>query len=443
MVNKRIPPAYFAKDTSEAGSGASFRSSKPLTTDYLQLSSLAKRLILERKYEKAQQIIGIILFENPFEKTATALLVKIYGCMGKFAEAQEIFRLAKENGLADDYTYGCMISAFSKAGQLDRAEAFFKQGLMEAHSSSTKLYCAMITAYGTAGKPDEARALFDCVLKGNHADKQVFCAMMEAYVGTGLLQKAEELFILAIKKDCECTNLYYSLIDINNIHGKLDRARQLFETALERSYMNPKTFRLIIKINESHGDLEEAIRIFELALRYNFADENTYRLGAHLYYLAGMFDKVEFTFDSLPVYVQNTPDILINRADALRKNKDYPRAISILRGLLEGSALTEDERHKCNTVLAYALKDSGKAAESFFLFERLAKEMPVDSVHFPRAICGLVFAWHALGYGHLDRMELSFFLDTLESFKTNARGNLLEDMECAIGHIEKYFDFCK
>lgn len=384
-----------------------------------------------------------MLSEKPDDKPAITMQIKALGRMGRIEDAESVFRAAIKHGLADGFVYGSMITAFSDSGRHGAAERLFEQASIAVPSAMHILYHAMIRSYGKAGRPEKAAEVFEAALREGAANQTVFCAMAEVHTEARDVAGAESLFEMAWKKSLLCPGIYYYMIDIYCRVCRLGDARRKFEDAVEEGHTNPELFRLMMKVNEQYGELDEAARVFEMARSMGMADGPTSSLGQHIYYVAGRFDEALSVFGSLPPEARQSPNVLIDEAEVLRKRKEYGKAVSILRGLLDGPVLTEDELHQTKTILAYALKDSGKLVESFFLFEQLVREMPVDSLHFPRVLCGFVFAWQGMRFGRLDEKTLDSFLEILGHSKRTARENLLHDIEDAIAVIEHYYKLCK
>lgn len=365
----------------------------------------AKRFLAMKRYCDAANLLEGLLAENPRDKYATSMLIKVHALTGRLDLAEAVFKRAVELEIADAHIYSAMITAFCRAGKVSEAESL-RDGAKKAGLDEGYIHCSKIDAYGRLRMPAKAREIFD-VVKETHGD----------------------------------TALYTSMIKVHIMNGELPVASLLLTEAVNRGFCDPDLFHSVMKGYGYAGQSQAAREVCGIALAKQKASVATCSIMAEIYYAEGAFGKIVDFVDSLPRELRKVPLLQLRAADALRKMGRYDDAIRAADCILKKSRISPDKREHAALILGYSLMHSGKAEEAFNLFTKLSMTVPDNSVHYPRIMCGIVFAWQQLDYdAHMRPEDIDRVLSKLRHLQAHGTGNGIRHDVCqAISILEERY----
>ncbi len=227
--------------------------------DQIPILKRAERLFAERKYAEA-----VVLYEEVHKKFSRPLiLVKIANCYMSLGQEEKGLRILEEAGKTapeDLEIAEAVYTYLMKKGELDKAEAGFKQ-ILEAHEdayySLYKLgiieiqkkdpddaieyltrsliyrpdfmvaHVALGVAYYDKGDRVKAREEFDTAVKNDGQNGSL--AMFNIgvmYYNENLLDKAEQIFLDLARNDSDFADPHYHLSYIHFNRGNMDRAER-------------------------------------------------------------------------------------------------------------------------------------------------------------------------------------------------------------------------
>jgi pentatricopeptide repeat protein len=236
-------------------------------------------------------------------------------------------------------------------------------------------------------------------------------------------------------------NIYGVMIEAHSERQEIDAARDLFDEALSKGMFESAVFRTMACAYIKRGDMEEARKIIDMSLENNALDIKGCKTIINRLYSVKKFSELCEFIDSLPENLRDSPDMILEKANALRKLKRYGEARFMTASFLERDNIQEEDRIRARVILAFAIKDSGQPDKAQDLFYEIYKQTDPSSHHFTRILCGFVFAWRDNEYRGRINIEMARQLHVLlkAAEKNELNKNLRSDVKAAIGFLEHRF----
>jgi len=393
----------------------------------------ALSLMGEKKYHGAADILKRMFFESPRDLHIVNLAIRACSLAGDIHSATAIFKHAAAQKLADGTTYDRMASAYMRHEMFERAEGVLAAAARACDGKAGHLYAKHILAHHERGRAAEAGKLFEAATKNGAANPQVYCVMVSSCVKAGDFDAAASAFARAIESGVSDPVVCSVAIRAYGKAGRLEDARNAFNTAVAKGLADHSVYQSMINAYTRNDEFQKAADVFRLAIWAGEKGIGTYSMGIDVYYKLGLFREAIRLIDGLPEDFRKTPRMMLKKAEVLRKLKRYRHAVSLMRRLLDSGEADQDERYLASTILGYSLKDQGRTEKAFDHFKALLGEIPAASLHYARAVCGLVFSWQRLGCDRrLGRAAIVPMIGILESRKKGASSHLLLDIEHAL-----------
>lgn len=229
--------------------------------------------------------------------------------------------------------------------------------------------------------------------------------------------------------------------------GGLKKAEELLIRALERYGKNEYFYAQLIEVRGKKGDIAGAKEVFDLAISTKgLGTPYIYCAMIGAYYENQKFRNILKFISTAPEKIRQDSKIRLKKIEALRKLKEYDRAIPKCKKLMADENAEEEQRVGAKVALAYCYEGLGrnemekgmkeKAAElhgkAVDLLWELEIKVPKDGPHRARVLCGLVFMG-AIGGEKASRVE-----EELRQLKDSKKGHIIKDVDYALEVISEF-----
>lgn len=241
--------------------------------------------------------------------------------------------------------------------------------VLDIHPHHSYALCCLLRIYSETDRLDEARARYDEEIKPGRVDN---------------------------RKRLELCN---AMIEIYLEHDLVRKAEEIFKFAVDNGLANEMTYLKVIE------------------KRKNLGSRNTWKV-----------------LESIPDDMKGKENISLRLAEALRKQKRHEEAIEIVESILKDKKENYfDENYLlARIVKAHCLKGIGRNEEAFHEFVELERNVPKDSAHYGRVLCGWAFCAHNVSPESKSRM-----LALLGALKETCSTRLLKDIDFAMRILKK------
>jgi len=256
----------------------------PLVSEGLepkQITIQAKRLMRERRWREAEELLKGAIEDYPDDKIFCNMLISLYGKTGRIDDAREVFDEVVGKGIANVVTYSSMIDAYGKAGRVEDAEKVFDEVVGKGIARVNE-YNAMIDAYGKAGEVSEARKVFDEVVGKGIANVFCYNAMIDAYGEAGEVSEARKVFDEAVRLRIADVVTYASMIKVYVNAEKWAKVDDVFKKMEEGGIEPDEGIMGLVKIVsqiENVGSLEKGTAGSQAEITRELAKELGVELG--------------------------------------------------------------------------------------------------------------------------------------------------------------------
>ncbi|XP_051117041.1 pentatricopeptide repeat-containing protein At1g51965, mitochondrial isoform X2 [Andrographis paniculata] len=251
---------------------------------------------LPDRIDKINEIISLMEKSGAIGNISTVNL--LIGAFDGVDGLQKCLQLVKKWDLRfTSYTYKCLLQAYLRANELDRAIEVYKEisrkgykldsfsynMLLHALAKGEKVddvyrvfgdmkrkhcepdeytYTILMRMLGRLGKPDEASTLFQEMLsKGCKLNSMAYNTMIEALVRSRMAERAMAVFAKMVESKCRPTEFTYTLIlNVLAAVGQLGRMDEVVE--ISNNYMNKSIYAHLVTMLNKIGHANEAHRLF-------------------------------------------------------------------------------------------------------------------------------------------------------------------------------------
>lgn len=184
------------------------------------------------------------------------------------------------------------------------------------------------------------------------------------------------------------------------IHGKLEEiglAEHLFDYAMRTRMECKSVYSAMVDAYASCREFSKALQVMAEAETRGMGDAESY-----VYLMAGLYSEaryedIEKLYKTIPMKYRIRPSIIVKYADALRKRRQYGKAVETAT-LAMSMPGTLGERVAARIVIAYSEIARGNPEKAYEVlcevYKRISgrEDSGLSFRFFPRLLCGMVFA---------------------------------------------------
>ena len=384
-----------------------------------------------KDYKNAVKYLDEILSSNPRNQFAISKIIQCFSRMNRIDYAEEEYRDALELGVADLFIHNAMLDAYAKAGRIKEAENIYYNKLGD--KADVVSHSAMLDAYAKAGRIEEAENIYYNKL-GDKANVVSHSAMLDAYAKAGRIEEAESVYIqLGSQADIVSHN---AMLDAYAKAGRIKEAENIYYNKLGDK-ADVVSHNAMLDAYAKAGMLDKAKVIYKYLCSSIQADIVTHCIMAYAYYGCCRYQEALDFIALLPAEVGVLPTMELVRLDVMRKMGKREEVLNELGALLPSMPVnySNPEYILARTIHAYCQNDSGDKKNAYLNFRELYLKVAPVCEHYPRILCGLVFASRNGEFSRVDADKLrTRFLALLKA--NNFNKGMKEDMEGAF-HLLK------
>ncbi|KAL8458411.1 hypothetical protein ACS0TY_036071 [Phlomoides rotata] len=190
-------------------------------------------------------------------------LLQAYLRANELNRALQVYREIRRKGYKlDSFGYNMLLHALAKDEKVDQAYKVFEDMKRKLCEPDEYTYTILIRMNGKLGKSKEALALFEeMLLKGCNPNSMTYNTLIEALVRSRMADKSMILFSKMVENNCRPNEFTYSLIlNVLAAEGQLGRMDEVVKVS--NKYMNKSIYTYLVRMLSKLGHASEAHRLF-------------------------------------------------------------------------------------------------------------------------------------------------------------------------------------
>lgn len=207
--------------------------------------------------------LATVYAKVPLSSVTCNLMMDIFAKAGLLDKAENVFKLAEEQGVLDAISFNTMIDAYGKYKEFNKMECALLDMQNSGFKDHVEAYNSMLDAYGKAGQLSRMENTLERMRRaGCHPDVSTYNTLINVYGREGLMVEVQK-----VRKSMEESKIKpdsYTFNTLIYIYGNAEMPNEAMEAFKEMQDLNlvpnEVTYNCLIAAFERSGNHLEAAR---------------------------------------------------------------------------------------------------------------------------------------------------------------------------------------
>jgi hypothetical protein len=346
------------------------------------------------------------------------------------ASAEAVFRRSAAAGHADEGMLSSTVSLIARASGPEYSELLLGD---YPQFACVHAYTTIIHGYGLRKDAANASRCAQEALDKGLADPKLVDDAMRLLERLGKPDLAWDICQKACMRGATDAAVHSTIMSICSKFQKPVRVRIAMDRAAGLGQDSTRMYVLGITSLASCGELHHAGRHLRAGCAKGMLDAESVSWIFSRLYGTARYPEILLLCGDLPFKIKDDPRIILKTADAMRKCKDFVRAMKVADQLLAIPDVAPEFAYRARAIKAYSQKDMGRGPDALKELLDVWREAPENPAYSPRVACGIVFCCQELGFpDSVPAGLLSELAASLETYKVGISRNMLHDISNAL-----------
>ncbi|XP_057770325.1 pentatricopeptide repeat-containing protein At1g51965, mitochondrial [Salvia miltiorrhiza] len=341
---------------------------------YNRILLILSKSSLPDRIDKMKEIVDLMARLRTAGNISTINI--LIGAFNTVDGLEKCLELLKNWGLLlTCYTYKCLVQAYLRANDLNRALQVYAQIRRKGYNLDSFGYNMLLDALAKDGKVDEANKVFEDMKKKHcRPDEYTYTILIRMNGRLGKLKESVALFEEMLSKDCKPNSMAYNTMMEALVRSRMpDKAMILFSKMVENNCRpNEFTYSLILNVLVAEGQLGRMDEVVKISSKY--MNKSIYAFLVRMLSKLGHANEAHRLFCIMwSFHEKGDRDAYLSMLESLCNGGKVTEAIDMLSTTHEKGIMTDTFMY--NTVFT-ALGKSKQVAHLLNLYEKMKKDGP-------------------------------------------------------------------